>query len=115
MLDDIRVRAKIMGYITILVGIIISLVSVVFGVFGMLSFETGGNFGLIISISIPIILIGNLVTIVKIYNKTIICNYEQEEFSKKLIKELGMYFKVQAILIIVLIFVYFILPILLFS
>jgi len=115
MLDDIRIRAKIMGYITILVGIIISLVSVVFGVFGMLSFETGGNSAQIISIFIPIILIGNLVAIVKIYNKTKKCDYEQEEYAKKLIKELGMYFKVQTILIIVLIFVYFILPILLFS
>jgi len=115
MLDDIRIKAKIMGHITIFVGIIISFVSVVSGVFGMLSFENGGDFVLLITITIPIVLICNLVAIVRIYNKTKKCDEVQEEFSKELITELRLYFKIQSIVIILLIFVYFILPILLFS
>jgi len=115
MLDNIRIRAKIMGYITILVGIIISFVSVVSGVFGMLSFENVGNFAILITITIPVVLICNLVAIIRIYNKTKKCDDVQEEFSKELIKELKLYFKLQSIVIILLIFVYFILPLLLFS
>jgi Na+/melibiose symporter-like transporter len=115
MFDNIRTRAKIMGYATILVGIIISVVSVILGIFGMLSFENGGKFALLITITIPVVLICNLVAIVRLYNKTKRSDEGQEELSKDLIKELGLYFKVQAIIVILLIFVYVILPTLLFT